>query len=678
MRLGHPKFWAAGGILALGFVVAMDRLLPPSLARFDERSVVVADRAGEPLRIFMSGDEKWRLLTRPRDVDPLYLKMLKAYEDKRFDSHLGFDPAAGVRAVGQALANGKVVSGASTLTMQAIRLLEPRPRTVWSKAIEILRAGQLEARLRKEEVLSVYLTLAPFGGPVEGVRAASLKLFGREPKMLTPAEAALLVALPQSPNQRRPDRHPEAAKAARTRVLDRVYAAGVITATERRAAISAPLPNSYLAFPFQAPHLASRLRQRSGGEGWIETTIDRSLQQQVQDRLKAGLMDHPVPTTAAAIIIDAKTAEVRAHIGGPNFFDVWRSGMLDMTTAVRSPGSTLKPFIYGLAFDRLLARPETMIADRPFREKGYAPANFNGGFAGDVTMSDALVRSLNIPAVKVLARLGPSRFDSALATAGITLDYDREGGDAGLALALGGVGVDLETLARAYVAFTNAGMVPNRLVFMPGQPVQWRAFVDTAAAQAVHHILGSAPPPAGRSGLSTGLRSVAYKTGTSYGYRDALAVGIVGDYVIAIWVGRPDRASCVSCVGIVAAAPILFDIAGLLPQTDARPPTRTGLPVPPHLRHFDRLSRDDAAYSPSVEIRFPVDGAALRLGGSGRAPLVAAGGKPPYRWLADGDLIGTSVPGATRAWRPKGGGFHELLVLDAGGSSAKAKVFIQR
>jgi len=662
-------------MLAAGALAFADRAFPPDFSRMEDVSTVVRDREGAPLRFFMTRDEKWRLATGPGDVDPLYLAMLKAYEDKRFDRHFGVDPIAVLRAAGQAAARGRIVSGASTLTMQAARLLEPRPRGVVGKAVEAFRAVQIEARVGKQGALAAYLTLAPFGGPVEGVRAASLKLFGREPTMLTPAEAALLVAIPQAPNERRPDRRPEAAQAARAAVLARAVEAGIITAADAAAAETEPLPREYRASPFLAPHLAAEIAAAAPPGAEPRTTIDAALQAKVERRLRAARSDFAAPTTFAAIVVDAETAEVRALAGGPDFFDRRRAGMLDLTTAVRSPGSALKPFVYGLAFDRLLAMPETLIGDRPFREPGYAPTNFSGGYQGDVTVAEALVASLNVPAVKVLRRIGPERFDAALATAGFALAFDREGGDAGLAIALGGVGASLRDLARAYVALAHAGRMPDRLSFRPEETVEWRSFVSPGAAADVRRILAAAPPPPGWREDA----ALPFKTGTSYGFRDAVAVGMTAGHVVAVWVGRPDGASCAGCVGRTAAGPILFDIAGMLPGAGASAPNGTAAPsrpVPPHLVHFDRPSRRSDPSAPPIELRFPEDGAEIRLGRSGAAPLIAVGGAGPYRWLVDGAPVGRSRPGAALRWRPAGGGFHDVLAVDAGGRSARARVFV--
>lgn len=674
MRRGLRNGLIGGLLVAVsafaGLISVLNWAAPPDLTRFRDRSVIASDNAGVPLRVFLSGDDKWRLATRPQDVDPLYLRMLQAYEDKRFRRHWGVDPLAVARAAGQAVTAGRFVSGAATLTMQAARLLEPQPRSLVGKAVEAWLALQLESRLTKDEILSIYLTLAPMGGAVEGVRAASLKLFGREPNLLTPAEAALLVALPQSPNARRPDRNPARARAARAWVLARVAEAGVITAEEAAQAKAAPLPTVYRRMAFKAPHLAEELAGEADDQGAVATTLDGDLQAKVERRMAAIAAAYPAPVSAAVIVVDADTAAVRALAGSPGYFDRKRAGMVDMTRAVRSPGSALKPFVYGLAFDRLLATPDTLVGDRPFREGGYAPANFDGGYSGDVSVAEALVRSLNIPAVKVLRRLGASRFDAALATAGIDLAFDREGADPGLALALGGVGIDLRDLARAYVAIAGRGAAPDRLAFTPEAKVAWRALFGADTAATLRAVLAEAPPPRGQAG-----RRIPYKTGTSYGYRDAVAIGVKGRFVIGVWVGRPDSGPCGGCIGRVAAAPALFDIADMLP--DAPVPVRTRGRMPAHLRHFDHpnLGSTSATVRP-VAIQFPADGSELRLGRSGAAPLVATGGRPPYRWLANGAPAGVASVGEAFAWRPRGPGFHKLSVVDEVGISASIQVFV--
>lgn len=674
------KLCLAFGAAVCAVVALLDLYAPPPMQRFEDRSVAVVDSDGAPLRIFQSDDEKWRLLTKPADVDPLYLAMLKAYEDKRFDSHWGVDLLAIGRAVRQALGAGQIVSGASTLTMQAARLLSPRQRTINAKMIEMSRAVQLEARHSKADILSIYLTLAPFGGPVEGVRAASLKLFGHEPDLLTPAEAALLIALPQSPNLRRPDRHPLAARASRARVLERVRLAGVLTTKEAAEAAKAPLPAAYRDLPFIAPHFAET--RRRAAKDSVPTTLDGRLQRLAEARLRGALRDHSAPATAAALIVHAPTAEVRAIVGNPLYFDRRRAGMSDMTKAVRSPGSALKPFIYGLAFDRLLARPKTLINDRPWRSAGYAPTNFSGDWAGEVTIHDALVRSLNVPAVKVLARLGPAQFDAALSTAGVDLVFDRERADTGLAIALGGAGVSMRDVARLYVALATGGQAPDKLAVTSGKVVNWAELLAPNAASDILTILRDASSPVAETvaaSATTGPKQdIAFKTGTSYGYRDAWAAGIVGEYVIVTWVGRPDGAPCSGCSGIGAAAPILFDLADYIlePGTMFRAPTGTSA-MPARLQRFDAPLASINRRARPVRISFPVDGAKFRLGRSGQAPLTALDGAPPYNWLINGEPMGASKPGGALRWRPEGGGYHNLVVIDKNGDEAAISVFVE-
>lgn len=681
-RRTPPLAWlAALAVAGLSGLAILDDLLPPDLARFEDRSKLVVDRGGHLLRAFQSRDDKWRFLTTPADVDPLYLAMLKAYEDRRFDLHPGVDPLAVGRAVIQAASAGHVVSGASTLTMQAARLLEPRPRTLPAKLIEMARAVQLERRLGKQGVLSVYLTLAPFGGVLEGVRIASLRLFGKEPKVLTPAEAALLVALPQAPGQRRPDIDEAAARAGRDRVLDRAAAAGVIGREAAERAKRSSLPTTLAALPFVAPHLAEALVREKGRER-IRTTIDGALQRSAEHRLRLALQGLPPGVTAAALIVDHRSAEVVAHIGNADYFDRERAGMIDMTRALRSPGSTLKPLIYGLAFDRLLVQPMTLIADTPWQIGAYRPGNFDGGHAGEVTVAEALTRSLNIPAIKVMERLGPLRFDAALADAGLHLAFESR---ASLPIALGGVGMRLGDLVRAYVGLAHGGMVPERLVTTDGETTVSRPLIGPEAAADVLAVLAEVPPPAGRIPdivAAAGRReAVAYKTGTAYGYRDAWSIGVVGDHVIGVWVGRPDGAPCPGCTGLGVAAPILFDLARLMPPGETSLPDaarlRRGAALPPALQHFERRAAAAPGERPALEIRFPVDGTTLELAAGGAVPMRAAGGSGSYRWLVNGVPLDAAAPGGA-LWRPASGGFHRITVLDDSGRAARAMVRIEQ
>ncbi len=667
--------------LVLAVLVA-DRLAPPDLSRVEATTRTVNDRDGALLRAFITPDGMWRYQTQPDDVDPLYLAMLKMWEDRRYDDHPGIDPLAMTRALGQWVQAGRIVSGASTLTMQTARLLEPRGRNLGTKLVEMARAFQLERRYGKDEILSVYLTLAPFGGNLEGVRAASLAYFSKEPGHLTPAEAALLVALPQSPEALRPDRAPEAAMAARNRVLDRAAEEGVITLAEAEAAKLALVPSRRADMPFLAPHLAERLAAEHE-DPVITTTLDRDLQAAIE-RLLAQRRPVADPGASAAImVIDNHTGAVLAHIGALDYFDERRNGMVDMTQAVRSPGSALKPFIYGLAFGRRLIHPAMLIDDRPRDFGGWRPSNFDDGFHGIVTMGDALATSLNVPAVAVLDRLGPQTFDSAWRDAGLALHYPGIDPRPGLPLALGGVGVTLETMVAGYVGLANGGLM-QPLSVLPdtvSEPSGVRLMPDFAAWY-VADILRNAPraigfTQQGRHG------EIAFKTGTSYGYRDAWALGFTQDVTVGVWLGRPDGGSCSGCVGIEVAAPVMLAVFDLIADSGGpalpSPPADALLirtaELPNYLQRFDR---EDTALGPQVA--FPLDGSTLRLAWLGDSaetlPLRADGGLQPYLWLVNGVPVDADRRGEAD-WIPDGAGFVSVSVTDAAGNSASVDVLVE-
>ena len=350
--------FGAGLLVVLITAFIFDRLAPPDLRPLARTSTFVVDKDGQVLRAFTNRSGIWRLPATVAQVDPLYLRMLLAYEDKRFGSHWGVDPHAIGRAAWQAASAGRVVSGASTLTMQTARLLEPRRRGVFAKLAEMVRAFQLETRLSKAEILSAYLTLAPYGGNIEGVRAASLAYLGKEPKRLTPAEAALLVILPQAPTSSRPDRHPAAARRARDKVLRVMVRRGVLTSKQAREAMEAPVPTRRRAMPFDAPHLSRTLATaRRGakderGPRVIRTTIDGELQRAVQKLLRHAAGGLHARSGIAVLVVENATGRIRAYVGSSDFFDRRRAGQIDMIRAIRSPGSTLKPFVYGNGFRR--------------------------------------------------------------------------------------------------------------------------------------------------------------------------------------------------------------------------------------------------------------------------------------------------------------------------------------
>lgn len=687
-------YWAgvAGlGVVALGLSVlqgALSRLAPLDPRLSELRSTVVLDREGRLLRPFLTDDGRWRLPIEVEDVDPRYLEVLLAFEDGRFWSHGGIDPRAVGRALTQAAASGRFVSGASTLTMQVARLLEPREtRNLAAKTTQALRALDLERRWSKREILTMYLALAPYGGNLEGVRAASLSYFGKEPKRLSLAEAALLVALPQSPEVRRPDRNPEAARRARDRVLDRVLAAGVATSADVQRARAEPVPGGRRPFPAIAAHFAEALVAERPETRIHRSTIDLRLQLTLERLLRERAETWGASQSGAVVVLDVATGDLLASVGGPDYFATGRAGSMDLTQAVRSPGSALKPFIYAMAFDNGLAHPETVLEDRPARWGGWAPENFDETFHGTVTARHALQQSLNMPAVALLDLVGPQSLLSRLKSAGVE-PVMAPGTQTGLAVGLGGVGIRLEDLARLYAGLARGGdTVPVvRRLGEGWKAAERRRLTDPVAAWYVADVLRGAPPP------QNALQGrIAFKTGTSYGYRDAWAVGFDRRRVIAVWVGRPDGAPVPGLVGRVVAAPILFDAwarMGGEPETIPAPPgvlRATSATLPPPLRH---LRRDvpktlAAATTPKLEITFPPDGARLDIAPTeaGAEPepvaLRAHGGVPPLTWLVDGRPVVRVDGRRDGIWTPTGKGFSRLSVIDATGASASIQIRLE-
>ena len=642
-------------------------VLPPLVI---EQSVEVLDRNGDLLRAYTVADGRWRMAVTLDAVDPDYIAMLVRYEDKRFWDHGGVDLIAMTRALGQALWSGQVVSGGSTLTMQVARLLEDGSTGSWQGKLRQIRlALALEQRLTKQEILTIYLNRAPFGGNIEGVRAASLAWFGKPPSRLTPAQAALLVALPQSPSARRPDRDHAAAIAARDRVLDRMRRAGLLDAGEVTAAMSEPVPDRRRDVPALAPHLADRVLAADPLPGLHHLTIDAALQARIEALALTAVAGHGDRMQVAILIADHQTGEVLASVGSAGYAADTRQGFVDMTQALRSPGSTLKPLIYGLAFDRGLAHPETLIADRPLDFGGYAPQNFDGLFRGEVRVRQALQLSLNIPAVSLLEAMGPQHLIAGLRRAGA--DPVLPGGQPGLAIALGGLGLTLEDLVRVYAAIANAGVaVDLRVTAAPTPGFQPQTVLGDVAAWELADIMLETPRPIGVQGTG-----IAFKTGTSYGNRDAWALGFDGRHVIGVWMGRADGTPVPGIFGGELAAPVLFDaFQRLKPQVDpiAPPPPATlllpnaQLPLP--LQVFRQ--RGISATTGGPAISFPPDGAIVE----GTA-LVAKvrDGQAPFTWLANGAPVLTSRDREV-VLDGLGAGFSALTVIDAAGRAAQAQV----
>ncbi len=685
-----------------GTLLALDRAFPPDLSRYQQRSIEVVDADGRLLRAFITADGRWRLKTTPQDVDPVYLELLKAYEDQRFDSHPGVDPLAVMRAAVQYATRGRIVSGASTLSMQAARLLGPQPRNLAGKIVQAARALQLEWRFSKNEILSIYLTLAPFGGNIEGVRAASLAWFGKEPGRLTPAEAALLVALPQSPERRRPDRYPDRAHAARDMVLQRVYERGAIDAQTLAEALAEPAPVQRLALPRVAPHLAQMLVSPAPAGQVIRTTIRTEIQvaavrlaAEERGRLAGG-------GDIAILVVDNRKGAVVAWHGGDAYVDLIR--------ARRSPGSALKPFIYGIAFDDRIAHPETFVEDVSRRFGDWMPRNFDGEHQGTLTVRHALQQSLNVPAVAALERIGAGRFLSLLRQSGVEPALPR-GSDASLALALGGLGISPFDLATLYAGLARDGRVRPLRLKADQKSVEGFRLMGPGAAWHVRDILANAPLPDGWTrpmrpvdGRRAGERVIAFKTGTSYGFRDAWAAGMSGAYTVVVWTGRADGTPLPGRYGRQTALPILLKLFQRLPDEEATraPPPPDALiaagnsELPPAMRVLlpnaarlhaatARLASTDGSRRTVLapprppRILYPVANSTLEVSattGERTVSLKAEGGTGVLRWLVNGKPLPADRFRADPLWRPEAAGPARLTVIDSTGHSTSIEVRI--
>jgi penicillin-binding protein 1C len=674
-----------GIVLAL---MAADASNPPNLARYHTLSPEVVDRSGVLLRPFLSKDGYWRLKTTPHQVNARYLALLKAYEDRRFDSHWGVDPLAVVRAAVQFTTAGHVVSGASTLSMQAARLLEPRPRGIITKLFQMVRAVQLEERYSKDEILSIYLTLAPFGGNLEGLRAASLAYFGKEPSALDLSESALLVAIPQSPERGRPDRHAIRAKQGRDHVLSRMVDEGVVTQSDADVARREGVAFARQPMPLSAPHLSLKLARANKGDARITTTLDAAIQGAVERLAVQERAYFDDGGSLAIIVVNNKTRNVLAYVGGTDYWG--KSGQIDLAARARSPGSALKPFIYGLAFDDLILHPSTMMTDEPTLFGDYAPKDFTGSFQGAVTARDALRMSLNVPAVMVLDRVGPLRFTLALSNAGAKLVFPTKEDAPSLPVALGGLGISLADITMLYAGIADGGSARalRTLADTPDAP-RHRLF-GPVTAWYLRDILSGVSLPEGWA-MGQGLsrkRTIAFKTGTSYGFRDAWSVGFSNDYTVGVWVGRADGAPRVGRIGREAAAPILLKTFGLLPD-DKRsdPPIPSGTilvhttdQLPPGLQLFTR-ERAPAAQVvvniPPPTISFPPNGSTVPLPPDNAKDktitLRAEGGKGPLTWLVNGALLGSFDRFQPVQFVPDEG-FTRITVVDARGMSDSAQV----
>ncbi|MDQ8730121.1 penicillin-binding protein 1C [Bradyrhizobium sp. LHD-71] len=678
---------SAFALLVVSVIFWVVSLGPVPLDVTKEVSITIVDRNGKLVRAFAMKNGRWRLPVKASEVDPAYIDVLLAFEDRRFRQHAGVDPLAFGRAVWQFVSHGRIVSGGSTITMQVARLIEPRrDRTIGAKLRQVVRAIQIERMMSKDEILDLYLRLAPFGGNLEGVRAATIAYFGKEPKRLSLAEAALLVALPQSPETRRLDRHPDAAERARDRVLDRMVELGRVSTADATHAKAEAVPRMRRPMPLLAPHVTDHVVAREPAASRVALTLDANLQRSLEALARDRAIALGPEVSIGIVAVDNSSGDILARVGSPDYFDARRAGQADMTRAVRSPGSTLKPFIYGLAIEDGFVHPESLIDDRPIRYGSYAPENFDMTFQGTVTVRKALQLSLNVPAIALLDRVGPHRLTSRIRQAGGDLVLPKDE-TPGLAMGLGGVGVTLTDLVQLYAGFPRLGStVPLReRLDDPRDESAQRRLLDPVAAWHIAHVLMGTPPP------ENGVHNrIAFKTGTSYGYRDAWSVGFDGRMTIGVWVGRPDGAPVPGLLGRTAAAPILFDAfarSGKIPLGLPAAPrgtlmaTTAKLPLP--LRRFHPAGElAQIGDRRGLRIQFPLNGSRLDVmaeDGAKMSPVAVkvAGGVPPMTVLVNGLSAGELDSRRQKFVEPPGPGFVRLTVMDATGAADTVVVRLQ-
>lgn len=685
--MAHLKFPAKKiGLIGLAIIASLCVLkfyyfynsLPNPWQKPLEYSVQIYSKDNHALRFFTTTKGYWRFPIDLKNIDKKYIEALIEYEDKRFYQHHGVDFLSLSRAVIQLISERHIISGASTISMQTIRLLQPAQRSWTNKMVEMLQAWRMEAELSKQDILALYLSLAPYGGNIQGIEAASYFYFGKTARRLTYSEIALLIALPQSPEQRRPDRHNQQASAGRNQVLNRLRDAGVITDDDFRLAKKQTLPQHRYQTPFWAPHLSQRLKQwAKAGNGFkVRSNLVFPLQLKLQRLADSLQAQFPVGETLAAMVVDNRTRQVIAHIGSGNY---WDSSQIDLTQAIRSPGSTLKPFIYGLGFEKKLFHPQSQVMDQPLRMvDGYGPKNFNNQFYGQVDIIQALQASLNIPAIKALNKVGAQTLVNRFNSLGIQL-YLPKNQAPGLPIALGGAGSNLEDLLALYLGLANQGKYQSLTFFDKQKTEPFKKLLSAQASWYLDYILQGVPLPAGYD--QDEFNKIRFKTGTSYGFRDVWSIGYNNDYSVGVWRGRPDGGFTQNTSGLNYAAPILFEIFNFLPSTNNEALTKPqGVSLPGFTnlpRHMRWIENESMAYlMDKPKIRYPLDGSTIELIEPDRKALVlkAQSGTPPYHWLINGQYQPSFGDGSHQQWLVKYKGRVRITLIDSQGQQAYSEI----
>jgi len=554
------KWGLTGGIFFFLLFLLLNWIFP--LHSGIEYSTVITDRKGNILHVYLTRDQQWRMKTELSDISPLLRRTIIEKEDRYFYDHPGVNPIAIGRALVRNVLRMRRTSGASTITMQVARALEPRKRTYLAKCIEAFRALQLEWKYPKDQILQLYLNLLPYGGNIQGVRTAALLYFNKEPDHLSLAEITALAVIPNKPSTLVMGRANDRIVAERNKWLRRFADDRAFTRADIADALREPLTATRGRMPVFAPHLSARLRPQ--GLPYIHTTIDLNTQLTIEQltaayirQLHTGFIHQ-----AAVVVVDNATGAVIAYAGSAAFGDTVDGGQVDGVRAIREPGSALKPFLYGQCIDAGLLTPKSVIEDVPIDYQGYAPENYDRKFNGYVTMEYALEHSLNIPAVKSLERLGKDKLIATLAACHCR-QIQRDRAKLGLSMILGGCGASLEELTALYTSLAHGGVYrPLRFVTADSARRDSVRVMSPAATFIIDDILSRVNRPDFPLTWSTTahLPRIAWKTGTSYGRRDAWSIGYNNRYTVGVWVGNFNGKGAPSLSGATVATPLLFQI----------------------------------------------------------------------------------------------------------------------
>lgn len=650
--------------LTLTFFV-LNHFFPLHLDKVKTASPVFYDNNQTLIHCLRSKDDKWRLRVHLKDIDPHYISNLIEKEDKGFWTHYGISPKSLLRAFYQNVTEGRIVSGGSTITMQTARLLEPRPRKYSSKLIEIFRALQLEVQFSKKQILEIYLNLVPFGGDLEGVKSATYAYFKKEPLRLLPSEIATLIAIPQSPNQYRPDLYPEKLKSKRNKILNELFEKGLINEPSMKAALSDPIPKKRHIFPSNITHLAYQLRKETPDLLEFKTFINKTIQERSSKILKVYEKNLPPKANTALLIQDHRENTIITYVGSSDYFNTERLGQNDFCQAIRSPGSTLKPIIYALAFDEGLIAPNTLFSDSRKYFGAYAPYNFDRQYHGILSAEEALKLSLNIPSVELLNLLGPIKFYASIQNIGVHLKFQNALVKPNLSMALGGVGTNLVDLTLLYSAIANQGqaIMPR---FHKGEKESAPKFLFYASsAEKTKKML--------EANLLTELsqgKKIALKTGTSFGYRDALAMSITDRFVIGIWVGTPASGNLQEKTGYELAVPILRQILNILPESPSLKAENSQTPKGFSLKSTTKqhiLIAKTELYQERLELLFPRNHSEILLTQNQPLTIRFKGGTKPYRIFINNTLEGHNIQSNKFEYLPFSEGYHQISVQDSKG-----------